>query len=62
MADWVYRMLRLSTVVGCSVVAFAAVMATSGASEPVRERGDASVRVLQMNLCDSGHAHCYTGR
>ena len=37
-------------------------MATSGASEPVRERGDSSVRVLQMNLCDSGHAHCYTGR
>ena len=62
MAGWMYRMLRLSTVVGCSVAAFAAVMATSGASEPVRERGDASVRVLQMNLCDSGHAHCYTGR
>ena len=62
MAGWVYRMLRLSTVVGCSVAAFAAVMATSGASEPVRERADASVRVLQMNLCDSGHAHCYTGR
>ena len=62
MAGWVYRMLRLSTVVGCSVAAFAAVMATSGAGEPVRERGDASVRVLQMNLCDSGHAHCYTGR
>ena len=62
MAGWVYRMLRLSTVVGCSVAAFAAVMATSGASEPVRERGDGSVRVLQMNLCDSGHAHCYTGR
>ncbi len=62
MAGWMYRMLRLSTVVGCSVAAFAAVMATSGASEPVRERGDASVRVLQMNLCDSGHAQCYTGR
>ncbi len=62
MAGWMYRMLRLSTVVGCSVAAFAAVMATSGASEPVRERGDSSVRVLQMNLCDSGHAHCYTGR
>ena len=62
MAGWVYRMLRLSTVVGCSVAAFAAVMATSGASEPVRERGDAAVRVLQMNLCDSGHAQCYTGR
>ena len=62
MAGWVYRMLRLSTVVGCSVAAFAAVMATSVAGEPVRERGDASVRVLQMNLCDSGHARCYTGR
>ena len=62
MAGRVYRMLRLSTVVGCSVAAFAAVMATSGASEPVRERGDDVVRVLQMNLCDSGHAHCYTGR
>jgi endonuclease/exonuclease/phosphatase family protein len=62
MAGWVYRMLRLSTVVGCSVAAFAAVIATSVAGEPVRERGDASVRVLQMNLCDSGHAHCYTGR
>jgi len=62
MAGWVYRMLRLSTVVGCSVAVFAAVTATSEAGEPVRERGDGSVRVLQMNLCDSGHAHCYTGR
>lgn len=62
MAGWVYRMLRLSTVVGCSVAVFAAVTATSGASAPVRERGDGVVRVLQMNLCDSGHAHCYTGR
>ena len=62
MAGWVSRMLRLSTVVGCSVAVFAVVMAPSGASEPVRARGDASLRVLQMNLCDSGLAHCYTGR
>ena len=54
MAGWVYRMLRLSTVVGCSVAVFAAVTATSGASAPVRERGDGVVRVLEMNLCDSG--------
>jgi len=62
MAGWVYRMLRLSTVVGCSVAVFAGVTATPGASEPVRERGDGAVRVLQMNLCDSGLARCYTGR
>jgi hypothetical protein len=62
MAGWVYRMLQLSTVAACSVAAFVAVVTTSGAGEPTRERGGGSVRVLQMNLCDSGHAHCYTGR
>jgi Endonuclease/Exonuclease/phosphatase family len=62
MAGWVYRMLQLSAVAACSVATFVAVVTTSGAGEPTREHGAGSVRVLQMNLCDSGHAHCYTGR
>jgi len=33
----------------------------SGRSQPTFGRDGATVRVLQMNLCDSGRAECYTG-
>ena len=32
-----------------------------GGSQPTDGRGGATVRVLQMNLCNSGRADCYTG-
>lgn len=49
---------------GCLVVVIA--LACAGASSDVTLRsgagGPPTVRVLQMNLCDSGIATCYTGR
>jgi len=59
MAAWAYLVRRLSTVVGCFVAVFVVVVSTSDAGEPARND---AVRVLQMNLCDSGLARCYTGR
>ncbi|MCF0092011.1 endonuclease/exonuclease/phosphatase family protein [Micromonospora sp. MH99] len=53
-----YRALRRALAVGC-LIAVAGVPAGSpvaGASAPT------TVRVLQMNLCNSGRAGCYTGR
>ncbi|CCH18538.1 endonuclease/exonuclease/phosphatase family protein [Micromonospora lupini] len=53
-----YRAIRRALALGC-LVAVAAVPAESpvaGASAPT------TVRVLQLNLCNSGRAGCYTGR
>lgn len=53
----------------CCLVAGAALVTASGSGLPTRlgpaslpAGRAASVRVLQMNLCGSGDAHCYTGR
>jgi hypothetical protein len=57
-------MRRLTTIAGCVVAASIVMVATSRASEAPEPdvAGDGAVRVLQMNLCDSGLARCYTGR
>jgi endonuclease/exonuclease/phosphatase family metal-dependent hydrolase len=63
MAGWVLRTLRLPTVAGAVLAAFTLAVTGAVAGEPasaVPSRG--ALRVLQMNLCDSGLAHCYTGR
>jgi endonuclease/exonuclease/phosphatase family metal-dependent hydrolase len=67
MAGWGYRTLRLPMVVATSVVAFLVAVTAAVAGEPgttpgASSLGDGGVRVLQMNLCDSGLARCYTGR
>jgi Endonuclease/Exonuclease/phosphatase family len=67
MAGWsyrraCYRVALCGVLIGCAVVATASAVRPSPPppSEPVGWAG--SVRVLQMNLCDSGIARCYTGR
>ncbi|MDG4810019.1 endonuclease/exonuclease/phosphatase family protein [Micromonospora sp. WMMD1120] len=59
-----HRLLRRALAVGC-LVAAAALPATPPASVP-DAGGDAArplvLRVLQLNLCNSGRAGCYTGR
>jgi endonuclease/exonuclease/phosphatase family metal-dependent hydrolase len=62
MAGWGYGKLRLPMVVGTSVAAFLLVATVAVAGETAPSRSDDPVRVLQMNLCDSGLARCYTGR
>lgn len=60
------RGLRRSAAGGCCLVSAIALAACAGASSDVTHRfGDGrsmTLRVLQMNLCDSGIAGCYTGR
>jgi endonuclease/exonuclease/phosphatase family metal-dependent hydrolase len=66
MAGLSRRGLKWLVVVACCLVGAGALMAaastlgdgTHAASDTTR----ASVRVLQLNLCDSGIAGCYTGR
>jgi len=52
--------------VGCCLVLAAASLAGATAPSqlpgPARELARPSLRVLQLNLCDSGLAGCYTGR
>lgn len=52
--------------VGCCLVLAAASLAGATAPSqlagPARELARPSLRVLQLNLCDSGLAACYTGR
>ena len=50
--------------VGCAVLASGSGSAGLSRGEPGASDGvaDTQVRVLQMNLCDSGLAGCYTGR
>ncbi|TDC73194.1 endonuclease/exonuclease/phosphatase family protein [Micromonospora sp. KC606] len=56
MADLSYDVLRRLMAALC-LIAAAAVPA-----EPAAGTGSTSLRVLQMNLCNSGRAGCYTGR
>lgn len=59
------RGLWRSVAGGCFVSAIAAVACAGPSSDTtLRSGGDGSMtfRVLQMNLCDSGIAGCYTGR
>lgn len=60
------RRLHRSVAAGCCVVSCLALAAcTSGASSNTTQRarsGSVMLRVLQMNLCNSGIASCYTGR
>jgi hypothetical protein len=68
MAGWSYRTLRRRTAVAGALAACVVLLTASCAVGPPRPRSagptgrDVSVRVLQMNLCDSGIARCYTGR
>ncbi|MGW3611502.1 MULTISPECIES: endonuclease/exonuclease/phosphatase family protein [unclassified Micromonospora] len=58
MADRWYRSLRWALAVVCLVAA-----ATVPARPPLATRTESSaLRVLQLNLCNSGRAGCYTGR
>src|SRR5262245_40185737 len=52
-----YRGLRKSVIAAACLVLTAGVMTASQAAA-----GRSPFRVLQMNLCDSGIAECYTGR
>ena len=52
------RTVQVTGLVVGVVTALTLVVAAAGG--PTRE--DGGVRVLQMNLCDSGLARCYTGR
>jgi hypothetical protein len=60
------RRLWPPVVVGCSLVwAITALAGAGAASHSGRPAGDMtrpSLRILQLNLCDSGIAGCYTGR
>src|SRR5436309_12049171 len=50
----------------CAVAAVASAAcgggASSGGTRGGADGGSTTVRVLQLNLCDSGIARCYTGR
>jgi hypothetical protein len=59
MADPSYRGLRRSVAVVTCLVSVAAVLT---GSPPAVQAVDEPLRVLQLNLCDSGIARCYTGR
>jgi hypothetical protein len=62
---WLWRGLVASgCLVGCAVLATGSGTAGLSRGEPGAPGGlaDGQVRVLQMNLCDSGLAGCYTGR
>jgi endonuclease/exonuclease/phosphatase family metal-dependent hydrolase len=65
MARW-WRRLRQPVVLGgCIVLAAASVagaMAPDDSTPAEIGTAGGTVRLLQMNLCDSGVAHCYTGR
>ncbi len=56
------RLIRTVAVVGCLVGAIGWLLGTGGASRPSAVSAPNSLRVLQMNLCNSGIADCYTGR
>ncbi|WP_247663659.1 endonuclease/exonuclease/phosphatase family protein [Micromonospora sp. U21] len=58
MTDRWHRTVRRALAVVC-LIAAAAVPAGSSAASTTRS---AALRVLQMNLCNSGRAGCYTGR
>lgn len=59
MSSRVVRMLRWAAL---AVAGVALTLVTAAAPVTAASHPDGSVRVLQMNLCASGFAHCYTGR
>jgi len=59
MAGPSYRRLRQSVAVAACLVSAAALLTGSPAASKVTGN---PIRVLQMNLCSSGLARCYTGR
>ena len=63
-ASVVAQALAGGCLVGCAVLASGSGSAGLSRGEPGAPGGvaDTQVRVLQMNLCDSGLAGCYTGR
>ncbi|MEU8257360.1 endonuclease/exonuclease/phosphatase family protein [Micromonospora inaquosa] len=71
MAARSYRFLRRTLVVGCLLTAAAVPAAPPAAPQAVRPAAPTEtakappatvLRMLQMNLCNSGRAACYTGR
>jgi hypothetical protein len=68
MAGRSYRALQRWVAVGSALAGCAAVVSVPGSFGPpppavrIERTGDAPVRILQMNLCNSGGAACYTGR
>jgi endonuclease/exonuclease/phosphatase family metal-dependent hydrolase len=54
--------LRWSLAAGCCLVAAMICAACTKASGNIAHPAAGAVRVLQLNLCDSGIATCYTGR
>ncbi|SCF11583.1 hypothetical protein GA0074696_2822 [Micromonospora purpureochromogenes] len=57
-ADRSYRILRPALVVVCLI----AVAGMPAGSSVAGATGATALRVLQLNLCNSGRAGCYTGR
>jgi hypothetical protein len=65
MAQWFGRLRQPVVVGGCLVLTLASVAGATAAEETTRGTSGTArpaVRMLQMNLCDSGIARCYTGR
>ncbi|WCN84446.1 endonuclease/exonuclease/phosphatase family protein [Micromonospora sp. LH3U1] len=64
MADRSYRFLRRALAVGCLIAAagLPAVPSVAVSTDTVETPEPTVLRVLQMNLCNSGRAGCYTGR
>ncbi|MEU8331714.1 endonuclease/exonuclease/phosphatase family protein [Micromonospora sp. NPDC048839] len=56
-----HRRLRRALAVGC-LLAVAALPAGPPVASPTDRTGPTVLRVLQMNLCNSGRAGCFTGR
>ncbi|MEU4476252.1 endonuclease/exonuclease/phosphatase family protein [Micromonospora sp. NPDC023888] len=56
-----HRFLRRALAVGC-LIAAAGLPAGSSVTGPTDHGGPTILRVLQLNLCNSGRAGCYTGR
>ncbi|MEU8185568.1 endonuclease/exonuclease/phosphatase family protein [Micromonospora sp. NPDC049044] len=55
-----HRLLRRALAVGC-LIAAAGLPAGSSVTRPTEHTGPTVLRVLQLNLCNSGRAGCYTG-
>ncbi|MFG1869658.1 hypothetical protein [Micromonospora arborensis] len=61
MADRSHRLLRRALAVGC-LLAAAGLPAGPSVTRSTETTEPTILRVLQMNLCNSGRAGCYTGR
>jgi hypothetical protein len=62
MASWSRRGLKRLVAVGCCLVWASMASSAGEARHPPSHVTGMSLRVLQMNLCDSGIAGCYSGR